>query len=502
MAVNVINCGSNALPRSLDVEVTVTRPSAETTTDLSVPVFVQKGGSFNHGADRVAFYSSMSAVEDDNRVTAEGLKAARDFFSQPRRPSRMAIGQAFDQPVAGYMDTGVVNVQALAAVTDGSFSVAIDGDDLALSALNFTSATSASDVASVIQAAVDLAGRTGVLVQAVGSRLRITSSTTGDGSTVSVLGAVDPASGTDISGEGFLNGHVGVAVVIPGYTPTGLVGEMSLIAEAARCSGSFLYGWALDAAYRDTDEQIQAGQWVQARTGVIPLVSNSPVAWDPNSVTDVGPEIVKLGAFRAWPYYHDRPDFYPDMALLAVILSVNYSQRKSTITAKFKDLVGIPTVGITETQWAVLSGKGYNSFTLTGNTSRVNRDGTTGNVAWFMDDVVNLDNLVEELQVAEYNCFLRHGKVPNDVEGQALMEDPLQQVCEKYIFNGTLSPRRVLDKTQSAGFRIDPAYAIIPTPLELMTAADRADRVGPPFVIDVNLAGAMHSISINLNAYS
>mgnify|MGYP000211005669 CR=1 FL=1 len=30
-------------------------------------------------------------------------------------------------------------------------------------------------------------------------------------------------------------------------------------------------------------------------------------------------------------------------------------------------------------------------FTLTGNTARVNREGTTGNVAWFMDDVVNLE---------------------------------------------------------------------------------------------------------------
>jgi hypothetical protein len=281
-----------------------------------------------------------------------------------------------------------------------------------------------------------------------------------------------------------------------------LVSELGLIAEAARCGGSFVYGWALDAVYRDSADQVLAGQWAQARVAVMPLVSNSPLAWDPNSTTDLAPEIVTLGLFRAWPFYHDQAAYYPDMALLAIMLSVNYAQRNSTLTAKFKDLVGIPTVGLTETQWSVLEGKGYNTFTLTGNTARVHREGTTGNVAWFMDDVTNLDNFVEELQVAEYNVFLRNGKVPYNTTGQALLQEGLQQVCERYVFNGTLSDRRVLDLTAVDGFRIDPPYDIIPTPIELMTVADRTDRIGPPFVINANLAGAIHSIAINVNAFS
>lgn len=504
--VNVVNCGSASLPRSLDVQVTVSRPGAEVTTDLSVAVFVQDGGTFDFGAGRLAFYSTFDAVDDDPRVTAEGKKAARDFFAQPRRARRMAIGQVFSTPQKGYLLTGAIGtLSAFQAVTAGSFAVSIDGVNANISALNFSTDTTLAQVAARIQTAlqaVATGGFTAATCVISGTQIKITSGTSGDGSTVSVLAPVSPAAGVDISGPGFLNGRAGVAVVQPGYTPGDLVSEAALIKEAGRCNGSFLYGWALDVAFRDSPDQVAFGQWAQANKIVTPLVSNSPLAWDPNSTTDLGPEIEQLGLYRAWPYYHDQADYYPDMALLALLLSVNYAQRNSTITAKFKDLVGIPTVGLTETQWQVLKSKSYNTFTLTGNTARVNREGTTGNVAWFQDDVVNLDNFVEEVEVAEYNCFLRNGKVPNDPSGQATMQEGLQGVCEKYIFNGAFSARKVLDLTNIDGFRIDPPYTITPGLFELQTVAERTDRVGPPFVIDVNLAGAMHSIAVGINAYS
>lgn len=500
--VDVINCGSASLPRSLDVQVTVNRPGAEQTTDLSVAVFVQSGGTFDFGAGRLAIYSTFSAVQDDPRVTAEGLKAARDFFAQPKRAARMAIGQVFSSPQSGYLLSGAIGtLAAFQAVTAGSFSVSINGVSDDITGLNFSTDTTLAQVVSRIQTALaeSFSGATAVLS---GTQIRITSGTSGDGSTVSVLAPVSPAAGTDISGPGFLNARLGTAVVQPGYTPGDLVSELGLIKEAGRCGGSFLYGWILDAAYRDSPDQVAAGQWAQANGLVMPLLSNSPLAWDPNSTNDLGPEIKDLGLFRAWPYYHDDANFYPDMALIGLMLSVNYALRESTITAKFKDLIGIPTVGLTETQWTVLESKAYNTFTLTGNTARVNREGTTGNSAWYMDDVVNLDNFKEELEVAEYNVFLRNGVVGNDPAGQAKLQDGLQQICEKYVFNGTFSSRRVVDNSNIDGFRIDPPYQIIPGLFELQTVAERADRIGPPFTINVNLRGAIHSIAIAINAYS
>lgn len=499
---NVINCGLASLPRSLDVSISLSKPQAEQTTDLSIPVFVQAGGGFSYGADRIAYFATFDGVNGDARVTAEGRKAARDFFARPDRPNLLAIAQVFDTPQAGFIRTGAIGtLAAFQAVTAGSFAVSIDGVDETISALNFSTDTNLAQVVARIQTALTAASA-GATVTLVGTQLVFRSPTTGDLSQVSVLGPVSPATGTDISGVGFLNGQLGTAVVQPGYDPGDLVSELNLIAEAARCSGRFVYGWVLDAAYRDTDDQIAAVSWAQARVAAMPVVSNSPLAWDPSSITDIGPEIKTLGAYRGWPIYHDNVNYYPDMSLIAGMLAVNYALQDSTRTAKFMDLPGIPTVGLTVSQWLTLESKGYNTFTLTGNTSRVTREGTTGNAAWYIDDLVNLDNFQEELQVALYNVYLRNKKVPYSVEGQTMLRDASTQICERYDYNGTLAERPVQDLTAQGGVRIDPSYEVVDTPLETMTVADRAARIGPPQTINLNLAGAIHSIAVAVNAYS
>lgn len=506
MAVNLINCGNASLPRSLDVNVSVSKPQAEQTTDLSVAVFVQAGAGatpFGFGADRVAFFSSYDALAGDTRISAEGLKAGRDFFAQPKRARLLAVGQVFTVAQRGFMRTGAVGaLAAFQAVTNGSFAVSVDGTNRNVSALNFSTDTTLAQVASRIQTALVAAGATGATVTVSGTQFVFSSGTTGAASSVSVLGPVSPATGTDISGPGFLNGRLGVAVVQPGYLPGTLPTELDLIAQAAKCGGRFVYGWILDAAYRDTAAQNLAGTWAQARRALMPLVSNSPLAWDPASTNDIGPVSQAAGQFRVVPIYHDRADYYPDAATLAIALSVNYAQRNSTLTMKFKDLAGVPTVGVTESQWLTLQSKGYNVFTLTGNTARVFREGDTASPSWFIDDLTNLDNFTEELQVEVYNVFLRNGKVPYSPQGITLLRAGIQKVCERYVFNGAFSDRPVQDITAAEGLRIDPAYDIQFTPIQDMTVADRAARVSPPATINLNLTGAIHSIAIDVNAYS
>jgi len=506
---NIINLANASLPRSLDVSITLSKPQSESTTDFSVPVFVQSSGTKDFGAARLSFYSTYDAVANDTTVSAAGLLAARDFFAQPKRPKTMAIAQAFTAAQFGYLKTGATtaNLAAWQAVTNGSFAVTINGTSNDVTGITFAAAASLTQVASILQTAIRAEAGAGftaatVTYDAATTQFKITSGVAGDASLVSVLAAVSPATGTDISGPSFLNGRSGVGISQAGYLPTGISGELDLIAMSAKAGGKFVYGWALDASYRDTPDQITAAQWVQAHTAVMPVVSNSPLAWDAASTTDLGPALKTLGTYRVWPLYHDKAAYYPDMAILAVMLSVNYAMYRSTITAKFKDLVGIPLVNLTETQWTVLDGKSYNTFTLTGNQSRVFRDGGTAHASWYADDVVNLDNFVEELQVALFNVFLRNGKVPYDTTGQAMLQDAITAICERYVYNGTLSERRVLDITETTGYRDDPAYNITPTPIELMSAADRGSRVGPPFVVDLNLAGAIHSIAVAVNAYS
>lgn len=502
----IVTCGARALPRDLDVNVQVSKPQVEQTTDLSVTVGVVNDADFDHDANRIRYYTSLAAVADDFADTTEAYKMATAFFAQTPRALRFAIAKAFTTAQAAFFVGGDLPAYtAFTSVSNGSFTISIDGDEQDITGLDFSLATDLDDVAAVIQTAlqaVATGGYTSATAVVVNNTLRITSGTTGDASTITVLTPVSPATGTDISGPTFLNGLQGTARAVDGYTPTGIVGELDLIAEAARCSGRFVYGWTLEKAYRNVTDQEAASGWAQARTAIMALTSNSVQAYDAAVTTDIGSVLEASGDFRTTLFWSDKPDEYPDVALLSYVLHVDYAAEGSTITAKFKNLVGITTAGISETQLGVLQSKRYNVFTRVGNNSRTVRDGVEADPNWYIDDLVNLDNFKEELQVNVYNVFLREKKVPYTVNGVTLLEDACDQICRRYVLNGTFAARPVLDDTRKSGVRIDPAYTITSTALELITAAERAARVGPPITIDGNLAGAIHSVNIGVNAFN
>lgn len=502
-----VSCGTRSLPRDLDVAVQVSKPQVEQTTDLSVAVLLVKDAPFLHGAGRIRYYSTLAAVEDDFATTTEAWRGARDFFAQTPRAQTMAIGKVFEDPVAGLMRTGGVNLSALTApVADGSFAISIDGDAQNIDAIDFTGDVTIDDIAATVQAAlraVASGGFTNAEVEAFGSQLIIRSGTTGDASTVSAMSTSTGTIGTDVIGSGFLNGaDSAVILTLSGYTPGTIADEMAEVQEAARCSGRAVYGWALERTYRDTSDQETASTWAQGRRALLGLVSNSLNAYDANITTDIGSVTRTNGDFRTFTFYHNEEQYYPEMAVFARALSVNYAQENSTLTLKFKDLTGIPTVGVTESQLTVLESKRYNTFTLVGNNSRTVREGVNANTSWFIDDLVNLDNFAEELQVNVYNLFLRRGKVPYNVVGVGLIRDSCTEICERYVFNGTFSARPVLDLTRKSGERIDPAYTVEVTPLALITVEERASRVGPPVTINANLTGAIHEVSIAVNAFN
>lgn len=500
----IISCGNKSLPRSIDINININRPQSETTTDLSIAVFVTPEGSLTHGAGRIQYFSTLTAVEAITGTTGERYKAAREFFSQPTRARQMAIGQTFDSAQSAFLRTDTIGaLSAFTAVSDGSFAITIDGDQNDVTGLDFSSAADLAGVAAVIQAGLRAetgGGFTSATCELVGAQFLINSGTSGDDSTITVLSSVSPGVGTDISGAGFMNGQNGSTV--PGYLPTTLTNELALIAEAARCSGAFVYAWELDRVYRDTSDQVAAAQWAEGRTAIMSATVNSPLTFDPNSTNDVAAQLNALALTRTFTTYHDNPNFYPGMSILARMLSVNYALANSTITAKFKDLPGVPTVGVSETQLSVIQSKRANTFTLVGNNARTFRDGNNVHPSWYMDDLINLDNYKEELEVAVLNMFLRNGKVPLTVAGQAIAREPLSEISDRYEFNGTFADRREQDSTAKAGFRILPAVDIVATPIENLTVSDRTNRAGPPFTLNNQLAGAIHTLAVQVNAFS
>lgn len=502
MTTDVINCGDKSLPRSIDVSVSVSTPQVERATGLTLPCLVTSTGTLPIGAGRIRIYSDIDAVLTDWGNTSEAYYAARDFFAQPTRPNEFAIAQAFDTPQSGFLTTGQTGeIAAFTAISDGSFAVSIDAVSYDVTALDFTSATNLDDCATIIQAGIIAAGGAAGVVHD-GISFVITSAATGDGSSVSVLAPVDPVTGTDISGTGLMNGQAGEASAQIGYTPTGIDNEMSLIQTAAGCNGKFIYGWILDETYRDSNDVLTAAAYVETlEKGVLFLCSNDTQAKNPAFTADIGSELAEFGYLRTVdPFWMTETGQYPDAALAAIMLGVDYSGINTAITAKFKDLIGIQTQGVSTTDVSVLESKGYNLFTRTGNTARVVREGTMVSDTYYIDDRINLDNFVEELQTAVYNVFLRNGKVPYTENGLTSLRSAATKICQKYVDNGVFASRVVQTIENETGVKTVPAYAITFPSIATATASDRAQRKSPPMQITVYLAGAIHSIDINVTA--
>jgi hypothetical protein len=495
-----------SLPRSLDVQISVSKPTSETRTNLSVLCVVDSDLGFLPDADRIRYYSSLNAVGGDFATTTEVYHAAQTFFAQSPRATTMAIAQEFEtaQPainVAGVLSSA--DITALATHNDGSMSVTVGAVVSSVTDMDFTGVTTLAGVVGIVNTRLAASGAAAACTVRTfpggGQRLVITSTATGDTATMAFPIATN--TGTFVGALLRLTSAAG-GKVLQGYTPTGIADELTNISNAANTNGIYVYGWCLAAPLRIVATQTAAAAWALGQTAMMPLVTNDPSAYDPAVTNDLG-SVVQAASNRRTPcLFHDDPLQYPDVSILAFMLSVNYQLQDSTVTAKFKQLPGIPTVQLSETQWAVLQSKGYNSYTSIGNSSMTYRDGTTEDTAYFMDSTINLDNFVEDLSVNVFNVFLRNGKIPYTRRGQMMLVDACKGTGNQYVFNGTFADRDVADSTQKSGYSTVPAIQVIPTPIFQMSTTDRANRVGPPIQLIVQEAGAIHTVAINVEVVS
>lgn len=288
-----------------------------------------------------------------------------------------------------------------------------------------------------------------------------------------------------------------------GYTPGDLVSELTLIARAARCAGRAVYGWVLDAMYRDTADQKAVADWAEARKpSYFSACTNSPQAYNTADISNIGYYVSDKGYERTSVIYHNNPQVYPDMSYIALALSVDYAQDDSTLTMKFKQLTGIEPSPISETQLSALESRRINCYVAIGNSSREVREGVQGNSSWFTDSLVNLDNFAEELQVEVYNVFLRNKKVPYTNGGQNLLVSAATKICKRYTSNGTFAPRDVETTGNETGLETLPATDIRPAAVSGATISDRARRLAPPIAVTAYEAGAFHKIVLNVGVYS
>ncbi|MFQ8889831.1 MAG: DUF3383 family protein, partial [Bilophila wadsworthia] len=277
----------------------------------------------------------MKALSAAVPANSAAYWAGNAFFSRDDRPKTLAVG-AFTEPTAAELTGGQVALSGLANVTDGAFDIEVNDTLVPVSGLSFDGTPTIAEVAEVLNTA--LASR-GVTVAASGNALRLVTTQAGDGASLGSRRGAVFRHGRFRAAQAYVRR---AASNIPGYTPGDLVSEIGLIQTAARCSGNAVYGWAIDAQYRDTDEQKAVADWAEGQSpAIFGACTNAPNAYDTANTTNIGYYAMNSGYRRTFTFYHDNPQVYPEMSYLALALSVNYALNNSTLTMKFKQLPGI-----------------------------------------------------------------------------------------------------------------------------------------------------------------
>lgn len=397
------------------------------------------------------------------------------------------------------LTSGEITLADLYNVTDGAMTLVMNGATVNLYGLNFATYGSSLTLNEVVQILTAAIGSNG-LVEVSGQSIVI--STSQQGADVTIGYASSASSITDLSAILALTQST-AASRIDGYTPGGLVSEVSLIQTAARCAGRSVFAWTLDRQYRDTQDQKDFADWAEAQDqAYFSACTNSVQAYNTADTTNIGFYAHNKGYIKTSVMYHNNPQVYPDVSYAALALSVNYALENSTLTMKFKQLTGIETVPLTETQLSSLKARRINTYVSMGNSSSVVREGVQSADSWFTDSHVNLSNYKEELQVEVFNVFMRNKKVKYTSAGQDLLVSAAAKINSRYIRNGTFADREEETTDNETGYTTLPACTITPAPIYSATTSERANRVAPPIAIVAYEAGAFHSVAIDVTVYN
>lgn len=397
------------------------------------------------------------------------------------------------------LTSGEIALADLYNVTDGAMALVMNGATVNLYGLNFATYGSSLTLNEVVQILTAAIGSNG-LVEVSGQSIVI--STSQQGADVTIGYAYSASSITDLSSILALTQST-AASRIDGYTPGGLVSEVALIQTAARCAGRSVFAWTLDRQYRDTQDQKDFADWAEAQDqAYFSACTNSVQAYNTADTTNIGFYAHNKGYIKTSVMYHNNPQVYPDVSYAALALSVNYALENSTLTMKFKQLTGIETVPLTETQLSSLKARRINTYVSMGNSSSVVREGVQSADSWFTDSHVNLSNYKEELQVEVFNVFMRNKKVKYTSAGQDLLVSAAAKINNRYIRNGTFADREEETTDNETGYTTLPACTITPAPIYSATTSERANRVAPPIAIVAYEAGAFHSVAIDVTVYN
>ena len=416
-------------------------------------------------------------------------------------PKAFFIARRISDPVAAWL-RGARNTKTLTAfkaISDGGMVLSIDSTAITLSGVDFSAATSFSDVATVLQTAITTAGATGATVtySSLTGAFTITSGTTGASSEVGYASA--PTTGTDLSA--FMGFTETLSTLSAGMDALSTDAQMAAIRAKTENWVSFTTSWEADA-----DEMLEWANWASANYGWLYVAyTTDPTTPSPDSTTDPASAIKDAGYDHTTIVYGSLE--YASF-IMGVVASIAWQRVNGTITAAFKKQAGLAAWVVDEMTAATLESKNCNYF---GNFATRNAEFIflypgclSASDYGYIDPYVNSIWFNNRLQVALMDGISGAGRVPYNVRGytmiKAWMLDPVNEARNNAAIEPgiKLSERQKSEVMNEAGLDISQELWTQGYYIQVLDpgAAVRAQRGSPVVSIWYTYGGAVQKIEV------
>ena len=392
-------------------------------------------------ADGVAEYFGENS--DEYKFAVKYFLGYDNSFA---KPLNMVVARRFDTAVPAFLRGGKFSgtLESIKAISDGAMTLTIDETEVELTGLNFSSATSLSAVADIIETAIE-SSVSGVTVEysSLTKAFTITSPTSGPDSDVSF--AVDGSGGAVAS---VLKLTEGVATRSPGVDALSVAGNFRMIRTASDNWVTFSTVWEASAS-----EALEMAQWAgdQGVDFLYVCWSTDEALLDQGSAETVADLLNNnnVGATCG---------IYGGMAYAAFIMgtaaSINWNRRQGTINFAFKGQNGLAATVDSATEADTLMDKKnwnfYGNYATRNDQFTFMYDGRMFGDYKYIDPYINSVWFKNALQVSIMNGLNMAGRVPYNEEGYALIRAWCMDPINRAFYNGVIDAGVTLSETQKA----------------------------------------------------
>lgn len=451
---------------------------------------------------RYRLYTSLSAVAADFGNSAE-YQAAAIAFGQNPQLSQLYIGAWARTAIAGTLVGATLTatqqlITNFNTISNGSFTITINGSPINITGVNLTSATNLNGVASLITTA--LTGNGFVYWIPSISAFEVNSNTGGTSSTVGF--ATAEGTGTDISSI------MGWRSTQGGYLVTGIAAESPLgcVTILSNMSNSW-YGvmFAASVMPADSDYLAVAGL-IQGLTvsRIFGVTTQEVSALNASLTTDVASQLKALGYSRTFTQYSSSSP-YACAGIFGDAFTVDFNGTNTLYTLKFMPETGVVAETLTESQATALNGKNCNVYVNYNNQTAILQQGVMASGAFF-DVIHGTDWLQNEIQTIVFNLLYTVGtKIPQTDAGVNQIVAAISQGLEQAVANDLIAPGVWTGPPVGVivtGQTLSKGYYIFAPSVASQTVAARAARQSPVLTVCIKLAGAIHFVSVIINVNS